>query len=118
MKEIEIPFSLPSLNDYIKACKSNRFAGAKHKKEVQEDIGWYINKLPVFKKPIKIHFIWVENKKQRDFDNVCFAKKYILDAMVNAGKLQDDNRNNVIGFTDEFLTEDERKVIMYIEEID
>lgn len=118
MKEIEIPFSLPSLNDYIKACKLNRFAGAKHKEEVQEDIGWYINKLPVFKKPIKIHFIWVENKKQRDFDNVCFAKKYILDAMVNAGKIKDDNRNNVIGFTDEFVIEDERKVIMYIEEID
>ena len=115
--KIEIPFGLPSLNDYIRECKKNRYAGAKHKKEVQDDIAYFLKKLPIFRNPIKLHCIWVENKKPRDFDNVCFAKKYILDSMVKLGKLQDDNRNNVVGFTDEFVIEDERKVIMYIEEL-
>lgn len=115
--KIIIPFSLPSLNDYINECKKNRYAGAKHKKEVQADIAYFINKLPIYRNPIKIHFIWVENNKPRDYDNVCFAKKYILDSMINAGKLKDDNRNNVVGFSDEFVIEDERKVIMYIEEL-
>lgn len=116
MNRIEIPFSLPSLNDYIRECNKHRCQGSKHKKQVQEDIGWFINKLPEYKKPIKIHFIWVENKKPRDFDNVCFAKKYILDAMVKAGKLKDDNRNIVKGFRDDFAIGDSRKVIIEIEE--
>ena len=58
------------------------------KKEVEIDIGWYINQLPEYKNPIKIHFHWVEENKKRDLDNVCFAKKFILDSMVKAGKLK------------------------------
>ena len=45
------------------------------KKQVQSDIGWYINKLPAFDKPIKIHFTWVEANKRRDLDNVAFREK-------------------------------------------
>lgn len=117
MNKIEIPFSLPSLNDYIRECNKHRCAGAKHKKAVQKDISWFINKLPEYTNPIKIKFIWVEDKKPRDFDNVCFAKKYILDSMVNAGKIKDDNRNNVKGFRDDFIIGETRKVILEIEEI-
>lgn len=107
MNRIEIPFSLPSLNDYIRECNKHRCQGSKHKKQVQEDIGWFINKLPEYKNPIKIHFIWVENKKPRDFDNVCFAKKYILDVMVKAVRVNDNetfwNELNLIGVTNRKL---------------
>ena len=47
---------------------------------------------------------------------MCFAKKYILDVMVKAGKLKDDNRNIVKGFRDDFAIGDSRKVIIEIEE--
>ena len=77
MNIIEIPFRLPSLNQYINECRKNRYAGAKMKKNIEADIGWYINKLPRYEKPIKIHFHWVEENKKRDLDNVCFAKKFI-----------------------------------------
>ena len=80
-------------------------------------VGWYINLLPEYKNPIKIHFIWVEENKRRDLDNVCFAKKFILDSMVKAGKLKDDNRNCVVGFEDSFEYADESKVILEIEEV-
>lgn len=116
MNKIEIPLKLPSLNQYINECRRNKFAGAKMKKEVERDIGWYIKKLPQYKKPIKIHFHWIEENKKRDLDNICFAKKFILDSMVKAGKLKDDNRNYVTAFKDTFGYERQSKVILEIEE--
>ena len=117
MNRIEIPFRLPSLNQYINECRKNRYAGAKMKKDVDADIGWYINTLPKYQKPIKIHFHWIEENKRRDFDNICFAKKFILDSMVKAGKLKDDNRNYVVGLEDSFEYAKESKVILEIEEV-
>lgn len=117
MNKIEIPFRLPSLNQYINECRKNRYAGANMKKTVDKDIEYYINQLPKYDKPIKIHFIWVEENKRRDLDNVCFAKKFILDSMVKAGKLKDDNRNYVVGFRDDFEYGEKSKVILEIEEI-
>ncbi len=117
MNKIEIPFRLPSLNQYINECRKNRYAGASMKKTVDRDIGYYINKLPQYKNPIKIHFTWVEENKRRDLDNVCFAKKFILDSMVKAGKLKDDNRNYVVGFEDNFKYDKVSKVILEIEEV-
>lgn len=114
--KIEIPFKLPSLNQYINECRKNRYAGANMKKNIEEDIACYINDLPQYKNPIKIHFHWIEGNKKRDLDNVCFAKKFILDSMVKAGKLKDDNRKYVIGFEDTFEYGKETKVILEIKE--
>lgn len=116
MDKIEIPFRLPSLNEYIDKCRRNRYAGATMKKQVESDIAYYINKLPEYKKPIKIHFHWVEENKRRDLDNIAFAKKFILDSLVKAGKLKDDNRRCVTGFTDSFEYAKESKVILEITE--
>lgn len=117
MNKIEIPFRLPSLNQYINECRKNKYAGANMKKTVDRDIGYYINKLPQYKNPIKIHFTWVEENKRRDLDNVCFAKKFILDSMVKTGKLKADNRNCVVGFEDNFKYDKASKVILEIEEV-
>lgn len=117
MVRLEIPMKLPSLNEHIKACNNNRFKGANLKKDVEEDLALFINKLPTFENPIKIHFTWVESNKRRDLDNICFAKKYILDTMVKCGKLANDNRKHVTGFTDEFMYADKNKVILEIEEV-
>ena len=75
-------------------------------------------KLPRFEKPIKITFTWIEANKKRDLDNVAFAKKFILDAMVKYKKLKDDNRKFVTGFTDKFMYSKENKVILDIEEVE
>lgn len=117
MNEIEIPMKLPSLNQYINECRKNKFAGAKMKKQIEDDIGWYINKLPKYENPVQIHFHWIEENKKRDLDNVSFAKKFILDSLVKAGKLKDDNRNCVTGFIDTFEYAKESKVIFKIKEV-
>ena len=53
------------------------------------------------KGPCKIEFIWYEHGKRRDLDNIYSAKKYILDAMQTAGIIEDDDRQHVVGLSDE-----------------
>lgn len=121
MDRIEIPFRLPSLNEYIKASKVIKGkwnAGNQMKQDVQDDIMYFINKLPKYEKPIEIHFHWIEENKKRDLDNICYAKKFILDAMVKAGKLKNDNRKYVTGFKDTFEYAKESKVIIEISEVE
>lgn len=112
----EIDMKLPSLNDYVRVCRANAFQASKFKKDLERDIGYYIQKLPKFDNPIKIHFHWIEGNKRRDLDNIAFSKKFILDAMVKAGKLKDDNRRFVTAFTDTFSYGNTTKVILTIEE--
>ena len=112
----EIPMKLPSLNDYTKECRKNKYAGARYKAKYENIIGLYLMKMPRWTTPIKIHFTWVEGSKRRDPDNVYFAKKFILDAMVKYGKLKDDNRKWVHAFTDDLVYGDTTIVILDIEE--
>ena len=114
---IRIPYKLPSLNDYANACRSNKFVAAKMKKEVQNDIAVFMKKLPKFDNPVKIHFHWIEGTKRRDFDNICFAKKFILDTLVDLGKLRDDNRKYVQAFRDSFSYGSSTEVVLKISEI-
>lgn len=118
MEKIVIDMKLPSLNDYIKVCRSNKFQAAKYKRDIEQQIGLFLTKMPKYTKPIKIHFTWIEGNKKRDLDNICFAKKFILDAMQKYGKLENDNRNYVYAFTDSFEYGKETKVILEIEEKD
>lgn len=117
MYKCEINMKLPSLNEYINACRKNRYAGAEMKKRIESDIAYFVAKLPRFERPINIHFHWLEGNKRRDLDNVAFGKKFILDTLVKAGKLKDDNRKCVTGFIDTFEYGKETKVILYIEEV-
>ena len=114
---VEIPLKMPSINTYINACRRNRYAAAKMKSDIEDEIIVFVSKLPKFDKPIKISFSWVENNKRRDLDNVSSSKKFILDAMVKCGVLTDDNRKCVTAFTDTFSYAKEAKVILEIEEV-
>lgn len=118
MIECEIPYKFPSLNDYTNACRTNYRVGAGMKKKIQKDISFFIKDLPRFDKPIIIHFTWIEDNKRRDYDNIAFAKKFILDAMQEQGKLKNDNRKFVVGFSDDFDYDTEARVVLRIEEVE
>ena len=108
MHSFKIPFKLPSLNDYINACRRNKYAGASFKKKTEEPIVWILNtKRFVIDKPVRVTFVWHEPNKRRDKDNVAFAKKFILDALQKAGKLKNDNNQYIAGFNDDFVYGDE-----------
>ena len=106
MNSFIINQKLPSLNEYVAACRSNAYMGAKFKKEVEEVIAWSIRSALTNKtlhkttNPVIIKFEWHEKTKRRDADNIASAKKFILDALVNKGVLVDDSRKYVKGFND------------------
>ena len=112
-----IDMKLPGLNDYIRVCRCNKYQAAKFKNDIEEEIGLFLTKMPKWNNPIKIHFHWIEGNKKRDLDNIAFAKKFILDAMVKNKKLQNDNRKCVMAFTDSFEYGKETKVVLDIEEV-
>lgn len=112
-----IQMKLPSLNEFIRAERTNRYMGANMKRSTQDGIAWFIRKLPKFEKPVFIHFHWVEKTSKRDLDNIAFAKKFILDALVENGKLKDDSQKYVRGFTDTFEKGKEYQAVVVIEEV-
>ena len=115
--KVTIPMKLPSLNEYIRVCRTNPFMANKFKQDMERDISVFLSRLPRFEHPVTIHFHWVEGSKRRDLDNVAFSKKFILDAMVKCGLLKDDNRNCVTAFTDTFAYDKEARVELEITEI-
>ena len=116
--EAVIPLKLPGLNEYVRACRSGPYVGAKMKERTQRDIGWYLLDLPEIRGPVIVSFIWYEQTRRRDFDNVAFAKKFILDELVQLGKLADDSRRYVRGFTDSFVLGESWGVKLIIAEVE
>lgn len=109
INEFLIKHKLPSLNEYTRACRSNAYKGAKLKAESEEVIGWAI-KEALLKKSLQkpkgaviVKFEWHEKTQKRDADNIAFAKKFILDALVKMGVLPDDSRKYVKGFYDTII---------------
>ena len=114
--KVVIDEKLPSLNEYIDKCRSNKYGAAKYKRELEKRIMKYFTFKPI-SKPVRILFTWQEENKRRDYDNIAFAKKFILDAMVKGGYLKDDNRRWVTGFEDEFVYGDKTRVTLFIMEV-
>lgn len=100
--EIKITGKLPSLNEYIEACRTNYGKGSRIKKEVESPIILQLAKMKPITSPVIIHFLWHERTRRRDKDNVAAGKKFILDAMQKSGKLINDNNHYIKGFTDKF----------------
>lgn len=106
MKSIEsvmVHGKLPGLNEYIGACRENRYKAAKMKREAEDLIIWQTKRLSPITSRVRFVFTWHEETRRRDPDNVCSAKKYILDALQKSGKLKNDNSRYVAGFEDRFV---------------
>lgn len=99
---INIRGKIPSLNEYIGACRTNAHAGARMKSDIEEMIILQLAHLKPITSPVIIHFLWHERTRRRDKDNVAAGKKFILDALQKSGKLINDNNNYIKGFTDQF----------------
>lgn len=113
--------TLPGLNEYISAERSNRHSAAKMKKQTEYAIGMIArsqHRKAHFKRPVVMRCLWVEKDRRRDLDNVAFAKKFIQDAFVRAGILEGDGQRHIVGFTDSFSVDPKNpRVEIEIEEI-
>ena len=98
---VKIDYKFTSLNDYIDAERTNKYIASNIKKEETE-----VAKLHFLGKKIRkrvhITFVWHLPNKRKDPDNVAFGKKFILDGMVKAGCLENDNLKWIASLKDEF----------------
>ena len=89
---------LSSLNEYIRACRSNVYQANELKKDNELRViqGARAMKLSkVYKYPAKLKIVFYEPDRRRDVDNVSFASKFILDGLVKAQILQNDSQKYV-----------------------
>ncbi len=111
------------MNDVIAKNRANRYVGAKFKKDIEEVIGWAIKQALVMKtlkpveKPCVIYMDWHEATKRRDVDNVQSSQKFVLDAMVESGILQNDSRRYVKQVYHQIIDDNDDFVVVKIEEI-
>ena len=114
MRRYHISGKLPGANDYIAACRRNRYAGAKLKEDTERLICLQIRDREPISGAVRIRFVWHEGSRRRDKDNVAFAKKFILDALQKCGVLPNDNNHYINGFEDAFEYAGEFGVEVYI----
>lgn len=108
---------LPGLNEYVKANRGNKYAGAKMKRETEDICQIFLRDLVPVSKPVKISFVWYEKTLRRDLDNIAFAKKFILDTMTRLGILQDDSPKYVVETHDKIQKGNDYYVEITIEEV-
>lgn len=107
MQTFRIEGRLPGLNEYTTANRSNAFAGAAMKKKAEKQIMAALQEagLEPVTRPVTLNYTWVEQDNRRDQDNVAFAQKFVQDALVKAGILEDDSRRYVVGSTHRIITD-------------
>jgi len=101
-----IESKLPTLNEYILAERTNMFMGANIKKKATEACMWYCKHLRGqvdLNVKYDIHFEWHMQNRKLDPDNVCYAKKFIMDGLVKSGVIDNDGAKRIYGFRDTFI---------------
>ncbi len=87
----EIPGTLPTLNQYVNRERTNRFSAASLKRKTQDYIRAFILDAPKFPGQVTVWFDWIRPDMRSDKDNVAFAKKFVLDALQEAGVITKDS---------------------------
>lgn len=119
-----IPGRLPGLNDLLKVrwgAETTRFWNHRIKKKATSQCAqWAVAGLvPKFTKPIVLEINWIEPNRRRDVDNIRTGAKFILDGLVQAGKIPNDTQAWVARITDEFNVDPKTpRVVVKIREAD
>lgn len=97
-----IPGRLAGANEAINRAKggiylSNRLKRAETKRCALAAI---VGQVPKLKKPIRLHFHWVEPNRRRDLDNIRYAAKFVIDGLRECRKLENDGWRWIVGMSD------------------
>lgn len=117
---------LPGANEYINACRANVHVGNDMKKSAQMELKADILNahVPRYGNPVEIRMRWHEpksgNHRRRDFDNITFAQKFVLDAMQETHVIANDDLSHVKSVTHEVIPEEKEPfgVEVYIKEVE
>ncbi|MBE5996574.1 MAG: RusA family crossover junction endodeoxyribonuclease [Lachnospiraceae bacterium] len=113
---------LPSLNEYIKAERTTRFAAATMKKSWQNFIVGCIRhaKLKKVGGPVTLLYDHFVPDKRRDRDNISsIVHKFTQDALVTSGILKDDGWDYVVNSIDEWhIDRKNPRIEVTIEEVE
>lgn len=103
-----IPGTLPGLNEYSSLERRNRYEAAAMKRRaehvVMAEIRRQLRGLRI-KRPVSMDYLWIEKDRRRDKDNIAFAKKFVQDALVKTGTLENDGWAQIDSFTDSFAVD-------------
>jgi len=106
--QIEIAGRFPGLNDIIDAAKKGKGKYQPYaimKEQYTDIVAWTAKKLPKFNK-IDIAITFYEKNNSRDPDNIAAGgTKMILDGLVKAGVIENDNRKHINSISHKFETD-------------
>lgn len=109
MPHFTIPGVMPSLNEYLAACNRNPHIGAKMKREHTNIACLCIRsglKRWNTKDKIILHYHIYEPNMKRDHDNVLSTTcKYVQDALIKTGVIENDGWKNIENFTHDWFVD-------------
>ncbi len=105
----EVQWDFPTLNEVIAKAQRSPFAYNKLKQKIekqlvplfQQMVQFHRFQVPIQHK-VRVHCLWFVNSRAKDGDNVAASKKFILDALVAAGVLLQDNLTKATEYEDSF----------------
>lgn len=106
--QIEIPGTLPGLNELIAAERAHRQKGAELKRKSEMIVLSRMKSLGKWraKGPVRMIYFWYEPNRRRDKDNIsAFGRKIIQDALVKGGYIRNDGWSDIDGFEDRFFVD-------------
>ena len=115
---LNLNFELPHFNKVIRKTKSHwgNYAGGKTKieKAIKTTIATQLPpNFQTFTHKVNILFVWRCKDRRKDKDNICFAKKYILDSL-QPRILKNDGWGEVGDFCDRFVVSEVVGVDIYL----
>ena len=119
---LTISGTLPGLNEYIEACRRNRYQANSMKRQCESVVMHAARKLGKWRPqgPVYMAYRWYEPNRRRDKDNVsAFGRKVIQDALVRCKILSGDGWTQIVGFSDTFEVDKKHpRIVVEIEEVD
>ena len=100
----EILGRLPGLNEIIEAAKQGKGKYQPYalmKEKYTEMIAWIAKKLPSYEK-VALVITWYEPNSRRDPDNIMAGQKFILDGLVAAKVIPNDNQKYIVSIIHRF----------------
>lgn len=106
---IQLEYNFENLNEMIRLSRGNKYGANNQKKAEMQYVKFATLKVPkITEYPIKIEAIWHVKNKAFDLDNKVL--KNVLDGLVNARILKNDNYNCINEITYKAVIDDEQKL--------